>query len=70
MLEVAASASYTFLLAHPLHEVMKNNVMYYHSLPEIKESYFKNLEEKPHQVSEHLCYNGEQRDGQFKVAKY
>ena len=49
--ERAASAAYTYLMKHPEHEPMQNNVQYYRSMPEIKPSYFRDLESKVHMVS-------------------
>ena len=46
----AVSAAYTFLVANPDHEVMAANVEYYHSMPEVEDAWFQDLEATPYQV--------------------
>ncbi|KAG8191685.1 hypothetical protein JTE90_016472 [Oedothorax gibbosus] len=48
-LEKAASCAYTFLIHNPDHEVMKANLQYYMSLPELKVEKVKYLEPKDYQ---------------------
>ena len=50
-MEVAVSAAYTFLLYNQKHEMMQDNVRYYRSLDDVKESYFKDLHAKKYQVN-------------------
>jgi hypothetical protein len=47
---MAVSAAHTFSLAHPEHEVMKNNIQFYRGLPDVSESDFINLESKRFEV--------------------
>ncbi|XP_013392935.1 prolyl 3-hydroxylase 1 isoform X3 [Lingula anatina] len=46
----AAAAAYTFLLSNKDNEAMQKNIHYYRSLPQVKDEFFVNLEEKPYQT--------------------
>jgi hypothetical protein len=53
---MAVSAAYTFSLAHPEHEVMKNNIQFYRGLPDFNESDLINLESKPFKVCVYVFF--------------
>ena len=49
------SAAHTFFLANPDHMEMKQNLDYYKLMAGVQDSDFKDLEAKPHMVSERKC---------------
>lgn len=53
---MAVSAAYTFSLAHPEHEVMKNNIQFYRGLPDFSESDLINLESKRFEVCVYVFF--------------
>ena len=61
---MAVSAAFTYLMAHPDHPQMKNNMQFYKAMPQVKPEYYVNLEAKDYQVRGGHVFGCKERMGQ------